>query len=149
MRGCTLPLFLLFIFQIIIPCTSKRASSRGVSPKGKAIKAESSKGVYGRGEPSKTGPDKGEPSKAGPSKEESSDEEGPGPSKKRKTCDKRICNDCEKDIENCICEETEGKISYCAQNYLNTTILYLKMVKRPFDIIIIRTIWSVFANSTS
>ena len=121
MRSCTLPLFLLLIFQIIIPCTSNRASSRDVSPKGKTIKAESSKGVLGRGEPSKTGPGKGEPSKAGPSKGESSDEDRPGPSKKRKTCDKRVCGDCQREEENCVGEAIEGKISYCAKNSMNTT----------------------------
>ena len=124
MRSCTLPLRLLFIVQIIIPCTTNRSSSTNIPPKDQTIKAESSKGVHVRGEPSKTGPDKGEPSKAGPSKGESSDEEKPGPSKKQKTCDKRICGDCQYETDNCVCEAIEGKISYYAQNSINTTYYY-------------------------
>jgi hypothetical protein len=84
------------------------------------MKSGNNKGVHGRGEPPKTGPGKREPSKAGPSKGEDSDEERPVPSKRRKTCDKRVCGDCQYEIENCVCEAIEGKISYRAQNSVNT-----------------------------
>ena len=111
-------LFLIFIYQHIRICTSNRGFRSGVIPNGKTNKGESTKGVHGRGEPSKTGPEKKDPSKPGtskedPSKGDSSDEERPG--KKQKTCDERICKDCTKNMENCVCEAIEGKRSYCAQ----------------------------------
>ena len=115
-------LFLIFIYQNIRTCTSNQGFRKGVIPNGKTIKGESRKVVHGRGEPSKTDPDKKDPkpgtSKEDPSKGDSSDDEV-RPRKKGKICDERICKDCTRDMENCVCEKIEGKISYCAQNFVN------------------------------
>ena len=78
MRGCIIPVFLLFITisQNIRLVTSNTVPRKDGSNKDVNIKRGS-----GKGEPSKAGPSKKEPSKG-----DSSDEES-GPSKKQKICD--------------------------------------------------------------
>ena len=96
MRCCIISLFLLIICQNYRPAFGNRSRSRWRANTGETI----------RGQPSKGEHDKGEPSKSGASKGESSDE-GPGPSKKQKTCDRKVCGKCEP--EDCVCWKAEGK----------------------------------------